>query len=124
MPKEYTRSDRLATQIQRELARLIQTELKDPRLSMPSILEVQVSKDIAYARVYFSVLDAEAAPDCLVALNSASGFLQREIGKTLKSRITPKLSFVYDDTDIRGRKLSDLIDSALASDRDKDKANH
>jgi ribosome-binding factor A len=123
MPKEYTRSDRLATQIQRELARLIQTELKDPRLSMPSILEVQVSKDIGYARVYFSVLDAEAAPDCLVALNSASGFLQREIGKTLKSRITPKLSFVYDDTDIRGRQLSDLIDSALASDRDKDKAN-
>ncbi len=123
MPKEYTRSDRLATQIQRELARLIQTELKDPRLSMPSILEVQVSKDIAYARVYFSVLDAESAPDCLVALNSASGFLQREIGKTLKSRITPKLSFVYDDTDIRGRQLSDLIDSALASDRDKEKAN-
>ena len=119
MPKEYTRSDRFATQIQRVLAGLIQTELKDPRLSSPSILDVQVSKDLAYARVYFSVLNAEDAEDCLAALESASGFLQREIGKALKARITPRLSFIYDDTDIRGRQLSDLIDSALASDKDK-----
>ena len=119
MPKEYTRSDRFATQIQRVLAGLIQTELKDPRLSAPSILDVQVSKDLAYARVYFSVLDPEDADDCLAALKSASGFLQREIGKALKARITPRLSFIYDDTDIRGRQLSDLIDSALASDKDK-----
>ena len=119
MPKEYSRSERLASQIQRELARLIQSGLKDPRLSMPSILEVQVSKDLGYARVYFSVLDPEAADDSLAALKSASGYLQREIGKVLKSRITPRLSFVYDDTDIRGRQLSDLIDSALASDRNK-----
>jgi len=122
MPKEYTRSDRFATQIQRVLAGLIQTELKDPRLSSPSILDVQVSKDLAYARVYFSVLNPEDAGDCLAALESASGFLQREIGKALKARITPRLSFIYDDTDIRGRQLSDLIDSALAS--DKDKAGH
>jgi len=119
MAKEYARSERLASQIQRELAGLIQTELKDPRLSMPSILEVQVSKDLAHARVYFSVLDPRDADDCLLALNSASGFLQREIGKALKSRVTPKLIFIYDDTDIRGRQMSDLIDSALASDRDK-----
>lgn len=119
MPKEYARSERLASQIQRELARLVQTGLKDPRLSMPSILEVKVSKDLGHARVFFSVLDPEDAADCLTALNGASGFLQRQIGKILKSRVTPKLSFVYDDTDIRGRQLSDLIDSALASDRDK-----
>jgi ribosome-binding factor A len=119
MPKEYTRSDRFATQIQRVLAGLIQTELKDPRLSSPSILEVQVSKDLAYARIYFSVLNPEDAADCLAALESASGFLQREIGKALKARITPRLSFIYDDTDIRGRQLSDLIASALASDKDK-----
>jgi ribosome-binding factor A len=122
MPKEYARSERLASQIQRELAALIQTGLKDPRLGMPSILEVQVSKDLAHARVYFSVLNAEQADDCLEALNHASGFLQREIGKQLKARVTPKLSFIYDDTDIRGRQLSDLIDSAVAN--DKFKASH
>lgn len=120
--KDYARSERLASQIQRELAALIQTEIRDPRLGMPSILEVQVSKDLAHARVYFSVLDPADADNCLEALNSASGFLQREIGKAIKARVTPRLSFIYDDTDIRGRQLSDLIDSAVAS--DKVKADH
>ncbi len=120
--KDYARSERLASQIQRELAALIQTEIKDPRLGMPSILEVQVSKDLAHARVYFSVLDPAEAGNCLAALNSASGFLQRELGKVIKARITPRLSFIYDDTDIRGRRLSDLIESAVAS--DKVKADH
>jgi len=119
MPKEYPRSDRLASKIQRELASLIQSGLKDPRLTMLSILEVQVSKDLSHARVFFSVLNAADATDCLQALNRASGFLQREIGKSLKTRVTPKLSFVYDDTDIRGRELSDLIDSAVAKDKVK-----
>lgn len=117
MPKEYPRSDRLASRIQRELAGLIQHSLKDPRVAAPSILEVQVSKDLSHARVFFSLLEPAAAAECLQALNRASGFLQRELGKQLKIRITPKLSFVYDDTDIRGRQLSDLIDSAVAADR-------
>ena len=117
--KDYGRNERLASQIQRELAALIQTEMKDPRLGMPSILEVQVSKDLAHARVFFSVLNPEDAEPCLEALHRASGFLQREIGKCIKSRVTPKLNFIYDDTDIRGRRLSDLIDSAVASDRIK-----
>ncbi len=119
MPKEYPRSERIASQIQRELAALIQHGLKDPRLAAASILEVQVTKDLSHARVYFSVLNPEDADDCLEALNRAGGFMQREIGKRLKARITPKLSFVYDDTDIRGRKLSDLIDCAVASDKFK-----
>lgn len=117
MPKDFSRSERLASQIHRELSSLIRTELKDPRLAAPSILEVKVSRDLSYAKVYFSVLNPEDADDSLKALTSASGFLQREIGKTLKSRITPKLSFMFDDTDIRGRKMSELIDSALASDK-------
>lgn len=119
MPKEYPRSERLASKIQRELASLIQSGLKDPRLTRLSILEVQVSKDLSHARVFFSVLNAADANDCLQALNRASGFLQHEIGKSLKTRITPKLSFVYDDTDIRGRELSDLIDSVVANDKVK-----
>ena len=122
MAKEFSRSERLASQIQRELAQLLRNELKDPGLSAPSILEVQVSRDLAHARVFFSVLDPDEAQDCLAALTRASGFLQREIGKSLKARVTPKLSFIYDDTDIRGREMSDLIDSALAS--DKEKAGH
>ena len=117
--RDYSRSERLASQIQRELAALIQTGIKDPGLGTPSILEVEVSKDLAYARVFFSLLNADDAPGSLQALNRASGFLQREIGKRIKSRVTPKLTFIYDDSDIRGRELADLIDSAVARDRDK-----
>ncbi len=119
MPKDYPRSDRLASQIQRELADLVRNSLKDPRLSSPSILEVQVNKDLSQAKVYFSVLNPDDAEQCLRALKHASGYLQREIGKVLKSRITPKLVFIYDDSDIRGRTMSALIDSAIARDNSK-----
>ena len=117
MPKDYPRSDRLASQIQRELARLIQSGVKDPRMATPSILEVIVTKDLSHARVYFSVLNHEDSAQTLEALNHASGYMQRQIGKVLKSRITPRLKFIYDDTDIRGRNMSDLIDSAIARDK-------
>jgi len=117
MPKDYPRSDRLASQIQRELAGLVRNNLKDPRLSAPSILEVQVTRDLSLARVYFSVLDQQDAEQSLQALKHASGYLQREIGKVLKARITPKLVFIYDDSDIRGRTMSELIDSVIARDK-------
>jgi len=116
MPKDYPRSDRLASQIQRQLASLVRNNLKDPRLSSPGILEVQVSKDLSQAKVYFSVLNPDDAEQSLRALKHASGYLQREIGKVLKSRITPKLVFIYDDSDIRGRTMSELIDSVIARD--------
>jgi ribosome-binding factor A len=118
MPKDYSRSDRLASQIQRELAGLINHSIKDPRMSSSSVLEVVVTKDLSQAKVYFSVLDPEAAEETFQALKRASGFLQREIGRVLKSRLTPKLVFVYDDTDIRGRNMSELIDSAIAKDKE------
>lgn len=119
MPKDYPRSDRLASQIQRELSSLIRNSLKDPRLAQPSILDVQVTRDLSLARVYFSVLDPEQAEDTAQALNHAAGFLQRELGRSIKARITPKLSFIFDDTDIRGRNMDDLIDAAVARDKQK-----
>ena len=117
MAKDFPRSDRLASQIQRELAGLLRNNLKDPRLSAPTILEVQVSRDLSQARIFFSVLNPDDAEQSLQALKHASGYLQREFGKILKSRITPRLVFIYDDSDIRGRTMSELIDSAIARDK-------
>ena len=117
MPKDYPRSERLASQIQRELASLIQNNVKDPRMAAPSILEVIVTKDLSQAKVYFSVLNEEDSHQTQEALDRASGYLQREIGKVLKARLTPRLVFIYDDTNIRGRNMSDLIDSAIARDK-------
>lgn len=122
MPKDFPRSDRLASQIHRELSSLIRTELKDPRLHQPSILDVQVTRDLSIAKVYFSVLDPEHSVESQAALNHAAGFLQRELGKSIKARTTPKLSFIFDDTDIRGRNMDELIDSVIA--RDKANSDH
>lgn len=119
MPKDYPRSDRLASQIHRELSSLIRTELKDPRLAQPSILDVQVTRDLSLARVYFSVLNPDDSESTTQALNHAAGFLQREIGRVIKSRSTPRLTFIFDDTDIRGRTMDELIDSAIARDQSK-----
>ncbi len=117
MPKDYPRSERLGSQIQRELSSLIRHSLKDPRLAQPSILDVQVTRDLSLARVYFSVLDPADAEPTGAALNHAAGFLQRELGRQIKARVTPKLQFIFDDTDIRGRTMDELIDSVIARDR-------
>ena len=119
MPKDYPRSDRLASQIQRELSALIRHSLKDPRLAQPSILDVQVTRDLSLARVYFSVLDPADAEATTQGLNHAAGYLQRELGRMIKARSTPKLQFIFDDTDIRGRSMDELIDSVVAKDRSR-----
>lgn len=117
MPKDFPRSDRLASQIQRELSVLIRNELKDPRLHQPSILDVEVTRDLSLARIYFSVLDPGQGEESMRALNHAAGFLQRELGKVIKARTTPRLTFIFDDTDIRGRNMDELIDSVIAHDK-------
>ena len=119
MTGDYSRSDRLATQIQRELALLIRDELKDPRIVNPSILDVQVTRDLSQAKVYFSVLDEADAEPTRLGLNAAAGFLQRQLGRLIRARNTPKLRFFYDDTDIRGRRMDELIDAVVAKDRQR-----
>lgn len=117
MAKDFSRSDRLASQIHRELSTLISKSLKDPRVAHPSILDVTVTRDLSLAKVYFSVLDPQDAETTQQALTHAAGFLQREIGRAIKARITPKLAFIFDDTDIRGRSMDELIDSVIAKDK-------
>jgi len=131
------RVQRVADQIQRELATLIQLEVKDPRVGMVSITGVDVSRDLAYAKIFITVLntlsdDGEvndstlSAPgeldkleieENLKALKKASGFLRTMLAKRLRIRSVPKLEFHYDGSIERGQQLSSLIDDALAADR-------
>jgi ribosome-binding factor A len=120
MPKEFERTRRVAEQIQRELAILIQQELKDPRLGMITISAVKVSKDMGTAKVYITVFDeAHDREKTLEALQHAAGFLQHELGRQLSLRSIPKLRFVYDESIVRGAELSALIDKAVREDRAK-----
>lgn len=115
MPKTSNRLDRINDQVKQELALLIREELRDPRLGMVSVIDTKVSRDLAHAEVYFTVLGAEAEA-AAAALNSASGYLRNLLAKRLNLRSTPKLRFVYDASVEQGRKLSALIDHALALD--------
>jgi len=117
MPREFSRTRRVAAQIQRELAELIQFEVKDPRVGLITVSGVDVTRDLAYAKVFVTVLDSEhSIEEALEALNHAAGYLRRELGRRMKLRITPELTFLYDASVERGANLSALINSALDSD--------
>lgn len=113
--RSFSRRDRVAEQIRRELAELIRTELKDPRVGMISITDVEVSTDYAHAKVYFSSMAGSEHLDAVMTgLQTASGFLRRELGKRITIHTTPQLHFVYDESLERGADLSKLIQEAVA----------
>lgn len=113
--KGFSRRDRVAEQIRRELAELIRTELKDPRVGMISLTDVEVTADYAHAKVFFSTLAAgDNLPAVMTGLQKASGFLRRELGKRISIHMTPQLHFVFDQSLERGADLSKLIDEASA----------
>ena len=119
MPREFSRGRKVADLIQRELAILIQREVKDPRIGMVTVNEASVSRDLAFADIYFTVLPAENTGEVEEILNQAGGFLRSELAKILNTRITPRLRFHYDATIENGARLSQAIDAARARDRDE-----
>lgn len=120
MAKEYSRTDRIGDQMQRELALLIQREVKDPRLGLITVTAVNVARDLAHARVFVTVMGKETAEETaqsIEILNNASGYLRSLLAKAMKLRIIPQLNFLYDESIIRGSTMSALIDKAVAEDR-------
>jgi ribosome-binding factor A len=117
MPRDYPRSRRIAEQVQRELSEIIRLELKDPRVGMITITDVEVTADAAHAKVYFTLMgDAARIEATTAALTHAAGFLRSELAHRMKLRIVPQLSFKYDASVERGARLSQLIDAAVADD--------
>ena len=116
MAKDFSRIDRIAEQIQRELAQLIRLEVKDPRVKKVTLTGVEVTNDHAHAKVFYTSLDGDS-PDLLQGLERAAGFLRSQLAHAMKLRITPQLHFVYDASVERGAHLSQLIDQAVASDK-------
>ena len=120
MAQEYSRTQRVADQIQRELAALIQREVKDPRVGMATVSAVEVSRDLSHAKVFVTIFNGgenqEEIRESVKVLNNASGFLRSKLGQRMKLRIVPTLRFHFDDSLSRGNYLSNLIDEARASD--------
>lgn len=120
MPREFKRSDRVADAIQRSLAQIIQTEVRDPRLGMVNINAVSVTQDLSIAKVYVTFVgqDSEEEDETKVeVLNNASSFMRSLMSKDIKMRTTPRLQFIFDKSVVRGQQMTDLIDKAISSDR-------
>ena len=114
--KTFSRSDRVAEQIQRELAELIRLELKDPRVRLVTLTDVEITADYTHAKVFYtSLASADHQPEIAAGLMRASSFLRRELGKRLSIHHLPELHFVYDVSVERGTYLSHLIDQAVHS---------
>ena len=114
MPREFSRSSRLADQIQRDLSDLIRLEVRDPRVGLVTVTEVEVSRDLSHAKVYVtSLAGSDQAAQSQQALQHAAGFLRSRLAQSLKARTVPELHFVYDESVERGIRLSRLIDQAV-----------
>jgi ribosome-binding factor A len=124
MPREFTRNDRVADALQRELAELIRDEVRDPRLGLVNITAVEVSRDLSSAKVFVNLVGAESAEQSEAAaelLNGAAGFLRSQVAKRMQLRITPRLRFIYDLSGKRGQELSALIEYAVNTDKARHK---
>lgn len=118
MPREFNRSQRVSSQIQRELASIFQSDIKDPRLGFITISEVVLSRDLTVAKVFFTVLNADAQEiqDNLSVLTHSTSYVRRELAKRLRLRNCPELRFIYDDSIDRGIRLAQLMADSGADD--------
>jgi ribosome-binding factor A len=120
MAKEYSRSQRVGDFLKQELATLIQFQVRDPRVGMVSITDVEVSRDMSHAKVFTTVLgkDTEAeAKESIDVLNKAAGFLRSQVARSNNARTTPRLRFYFDSSVVRGQQLSSLIEKAVSADK-------
>jgi len=110
--KPYQRTSRISDLLQREIAVLIQREVKDPRLGkMITVSAVEISRDLSTAKIYITQLDTdkESVQATLKILNHASGYLRSQLGQRIKLRVTPQLRFIYDESVSHGAYLSGLM---------------
>jgi len=114
MPREYSRNQRLGTEVLRSLSQLLRFETKDPRLQNVSLTGVDLSRDLSVARVFYSLMNPEDAVEPVAeGLKQASGFLRSKLGHELKIRHVPELRFMHDDSAEEAVRMSQLINNAL-----------
>lgn len=110
------RNNRLSGEVKRAISEIIRFDVKDPRISeLMSVTDVHVTEDLKFAKIYVS--DYNDIESTLIALNSAKGFIRKEIGKKVKMRIIPELIFIKDDSIAKGMHMSSLIDKIIEEDK-------
>jgi ribosome-binding factor A len=124
MPREFNRSDRVGAQVQREVAELLRTHIKDPELGMVTLSEVELTRDLAVAKLYVSFLAPRLSPEqCVKRLGDFVPELRHELGKRIRIRVLPELRFVYDDSIERGMRMDALLGTLVDEAAPPDEAN-
>jgi ribosome-binding factor A len=114
------RSERVQEAIRQEISKIVHFEMKDPRLGFITITRVELTKDLRYARVYFSVLGSEKERALtLKGLNSARGYIKGLIADRIKLRFTPEISFRIDESLGHVRHIEDILDKLKKEKKDK-----
>lgn len=119
MVREFSRAQRVAQEMQKEIAKILHKEIKDPRIGMVTVSGVQLSRDLAYAKVFVTFLhddDPEGVKAGIKALNEASSFIRTLLGKGIRLRIVPELNFNYDTSLTEGMRMSNLVSDAIRQD--------
>ncbi|ASN87142.1 MULTISPECIES: 30S ribosome-binding factor RbfA [Pectobacterium] len=122
MAKEFSRTQRVAQEMQKEIAIIIQREVKDPRIGMATVSGVEVSRDLAYAKVFVTFLndnEPEQIQTAVKALQDASGFIRKLIGKAMRLRVVPELTFSYDNSLVEGMRMSNLVTNVVRNDTER-----
>ena len=123
MARDYARTDRVGQQIQKEIALIIQREVKDPRLGMVTVNDVEITRDLAYAKIFvtFFMLEHQNEKEAIEVLNEAAGYIRTLLAKRIKARIMPQLRFIYDQSMIEGIRMTNIVDQAVADDKRRTK---
>ncbi|GAB4186629.1 MAG: 30S ribosome-binding factor RbfA [Wenzhouxiangellaceae bacterium] len=111
MSGRFSRNERVAGMLRRELAVLIQRELKDPKVGFVGVSDVEVTRDLSLAKVYVTHYQPEQSAESLRALNRSSGFLRGRLGEMLRMRAIPELRFLHDDSVERGAHIDRLLNT-------------
>ena len=124
MSREFKRSDRVAQELKKEVAVSLQREVKDPRIGMVTVSDVEVSRDLAYAKIFVTFLfdnDQEAINQGMKGLEKASPYIRSLVGKAMRLRIVPELRFIYDESLVEGMRMSNLVSNVIREDEAKHK---
>ncbi|MEH8047253.1 30S ribosome-binding factor RbfA [Gallibacterium anatis] len=123
MAREFSRAQRVAQEIKKEIAVILQREVKDPRIGMVTVSDVEVSRDLAYAKIFVTFLfdeDEQQIEQGMLGLHKASPYIRSLLGKAMRLRIVPELRFVYDNSLVEGMRMSNLVTKVI----NQDKAKH
>ncbi|OCG15303.1 MULTISPECIES: 30S ribosome-binding factor RbfA [unclassified Gilliamella] len=124
MAKAFNRSSRVGHELQKEIAIILQREIKDPRLGMVTVSGVDISRDLSYAKVFVTFLnddDPQVIEQGLTVLNEAKGYIRTLIGKAMSLRIIPEIKFFYDESLVKGMQMSSLVADVIKQDNERHK---